>query len=92
MFEFALVSLAAFRLAYLVAEEDGPGRMFLNFRRWAHKNLYPYFDAECAYCTGIWIALPFAFILDTTWFVIVYWLAIAAMVSLLVSTIHKIQE
>lgn len=90
--EFILVSLAVFRLAYMVSQEQGPNYIFDKFRKWSTNHLYPWFDADCPHCTAVWIALPLAFVLDTTWFVIVYWLAIAAVASLLVSLINWIQD
>lgn len=57
-----LAALAVFRLAELVALDDGPGRVFARLRAWA--GCHPV-DAvretlgalvQCPYCVGVWAA------------------------------------
>lgn len=92
MFEFILVSLGVFRLAYLIVEEDGPGDIFGTLRNWSFAHLSPWFDAECPHCVAVWLSLPAAFILTQGWFVLVYWLAIAAVASFLISLFITIRD
>jgi hypothetical protein len=56
---FAAASLATWRIAHLLAYEDGPGDVFLRLRGWlGHGILGKLMD--CFYCLSIWIALPLA--------------------------------
>jgi hypothetical protein len=56
---FALGALATWRLAHLVAEEDGPADVVVRLRRRAGDgDLGAAMD--CLYCLSIWIALPLA--------------------------------
>lgn len=61
-----LAALATYRLAQLVAIDDGPGDVFLRLRVWAGS--YEYGQDErpksnlgrllaCPYCVGVWAAL-----------------------------------
>lgn len=58
-----LAALAVYRLAELVAIDDGPGRLFARLRAWAgahparavRENLGAL--VHCPYCVGVWAAL-----------------------------------
>lgn len=52
-----LLSLATWRLAYMLVHEDGPGEIFDRLRRIA--NRIPVIDDlfACIYCMSVWIAL-----------------------------------
>jgi hypothetical protein len=57
---FGLAALATWRLAHLVAEEDGPGNSIARLRAraragWAGELM------DCFYCLSLWVAVPFAF-------------------------------
>ncbi len=61
-FRFILAVLACFRLAELVAIDDGPGDAFLRFRLWCarhSKNLSEFM--KCPYCLSLWFAIPMIF-------------------------------
>lgn len=60
------VALFAYRIAFLVTKEEGPGQVFMHLRLWAgvydlgadarpKTNLGRLFD--CQFCTGLWGAL-----------------------------------
>lgn len=81
----ALSVLACYRLAQLVAFDEGPFGIFHRFRVFARA--YDY-DKQgqpqdalgrlvtCPYCLGMWIALPLAIYVDLSlWWL--WWLAIA---------------
>lgn len=51
--EFLLVTLATWRLAYLLAREDAPFRLMAKVRaRWPLGGLL-----TCLYCTSVWAAI-----------------------------------
>jgi hypothetical protein len=57
---FGLAVLATWRIAHLVAEEDGPWNSVANLRaRAGASQLGELMD--CFYCLSLWAALPFAF-------------------------------
>jgi hypothetical protein len=54
---FGLAALATWRLAHLVAEEDGPGNSIARLRAragtaWAGELM------DCFYCLSLWVAAP----------------------------------
>ena len=56
-FDFAIYSLAAFRLAYMISEESGPMFVFLRLRRLPKNRSSLKEGLNCPYCVGMWIAL-----------------------------------
>ena len=84
---FILACFACFRLAELIAVDDGPGNVFLTIR--AKLGGYDLGDDGqpetslgrgiiCPYCVGIWLAALFALVLfPIEWMTAIYWLAIA---------------
>lgn len=90
---FFLLVLACYRLSQLVAIDEGPGSVFLDFR--ARLGAYDRrADGEaktslgrgiaCPHCVGIWVALPLAAIgsgINSSIFI--WWLAIAGGQSIL---------
>ena len=57
---FGLAALATWRVAHLVAEEDGPADAIVRLREragagWAGELM------DCFYCLSLWTAAPFAF-------------------------------
>ena len=61
-----LAALACYRLAQLVAIDDGPGDVFRRFRAWAgsleNDRARSYLGGlvHCVYCVGLWFALVLA--------------------------------
>lgn len=92
--QFALLSLLVYRLARLIAIDDGPFDLFLKFRDTL--GAYDYGEngepktslgrgIVCPYCVGVWLAL-FVAIAAYPWpEALVYWLALAGAQSLLQS-------
>jgi hypothetical protein len=82
---FVFAALAAWRVSFLLVREDGPGRVLAEWRERRTGVLRELLG--CVKCTGMWVALPFA------WFVggglmqfVVTWLAIAGVVALIDET------
>ena len=87
MTEFILACFAVFRLAELIAVDDGPGDVLLTMR--AKLGAYDLDDDGrpatsigrgiiCPWCIGIWLALPAAFFVAPWGYdVFLWWLAIA---------------
>lgn len=92
MMLFVLLSLLVYRLARLIAIDDGPLDVFLKFR--AALGAYDYGPnglaktsrgrgITCPYCVGVWLAL-FVAIAAYPWpEMLVYWLALAGAQSFL---------
>lgn len=56
---FAVAVLGVYRLAHLIAAEDGPFDVIARLRRAAgHGQLGKLLD--CPYCLSLWVALPFS--------------------------------
>ncbi len=69
--------LATWRLAHLLAREDGPFDVVVYLRASAGNNLLGR-AMDCVYCLSLWLAIPFAFLLADRlpqW--IAAWLAIS---------------
>jgi hypothetical protein len=80
---FILCSLAAWRLTHLIVAEDGPWDIIVRIRAWFGNSVVGK-AMDCFYCTSVWMAIPFAFvvgqgIIDR----LVAWLAISGAASLL---------
>ena len=84
--KFALVILATYRAAQLIAVDDGPFEVFQRLRVWAgvraHKNAAWKTFADlvyCPYCVGVWLAALLSMYLRPRNFIewLVYWLATA---------------
>jgi len=58
MFTFTVAVLATWRVAHLVAREDGPGGILVWFRRRAPVGIAAM--VECVYCLSVWLAAPAA--------------------------------
>ena len=52
-FEFFLLSLAVWRITYLVTDDLGPFDVFLRLRRLSS-------FLSCPYCISVWVSLAFA--------------------------------
>lgn len=80
---FVLASLAIYRVARMVAEEDGPAFVFKRLRD-AHTNDKRSFDTglRCVYCISFWAALVASLWLVAfggwnAWLFPVYWFGLA---------------
>jgi hypothetical protein len=75
---FAAAILATWRLAHLLAHEDGPAGLFLRLRYRAGRLL------GCFNCISIWVAAPLAlFITRGLWELPITWLALSGAACLL---------
>jgi hypothetical protein len=63
---FTLSALAVYRLAFLVAREDGPWRMVRRLRV-ALKDSAGGGLLGCLNCLSVWIALPLALFVGSSW-------------------------
>ncbi len=80
---FILCTLAVWRVAHLLACEDGPFDVVVRLRKFAGQSFFGTL-LDCFYCLSLWIAVPFAFILSADWTAgIVTWLALSGAASLL---------
>jgi Protein of unknown function (DUF1360) len=88
-FRLVIAILATWRVAHLVAREDGPFDIIVKLRvRAGNAPLGQLMD--CPYCLSIWVALPFAFMIANTviaW--IAAWLAISGGASLLEHALER---
>lgn len=76
-FRLVIAVLATWRVAHLIAHEDGPFDMIVRIRVAAGASFFGRL-MDCPYCLSIWIATPFAFMLASTvgaW--VAAWLAIS---------------
>jgi hypothetical protein len=75
---FLIAILATWRLAHLLAYEDGPAEIVLRLRRRAGKLM------ECLNCISIWVAAPLAlFVTRELWCLPLTWLALSGAACLL---------
>jgi hypothetical protein len=82
MFRFLLAALATWRLAFLLAREDGPGRIFALLRNRLDAGVLSQL-LGCVKCVGMWVSIPFAFFVKGDWLeLIVIWLALAGVTAL----------
>ena len=58
MFRFAVAVLATWRVAHLLAREDGPGDVLVSLRRRVPGGFGRMLD--CVYCLSLWISAPIA--------------------------------
>lgn len=76
-FLFVIAVFAAWRLAHLVAHEDGPFDAVVALRRFAGSGVFGRL-MDCPYCLSLWTAAPFAwYIADALAFGVMLWLAIS---------------
>jgi len=59
----AISALAIWRLTHLLQAEDGPFRMFARSRTWLRRMSISGIT-DCFYCLSLWVAAPFAAILE----------------------------
>jgi hypothetical protein len=61
-FRLIIAILATWRVAHLIAREDGPFDIVVRLRARAGDGVIGQL-MDCPYCLSIWIAIPFAFML-----------------------------
>jgi uncharacterized protein DUF1360 len=90
VFEFVLAALAVWRVTHLFAAEDGP----LNSIAWLRKTAGAGFWGQlldCFYCLSLWIAIPFALWLSSSWRQrVLFWLALSATAILINRVVDRI--
>ena len=64
--KFTLAALVVYRLAFLIAREDGPWGVFRRLRT-AVKGSMAGGLFSCLNCLSVWIALPLAAFVGTNW-------------------------
>ena len=64
-FRLVVAVLATWRLSHLIAHEDGPFDAILALRQRAGSGVLGRL-MDCPYCSSMWIALPFAFLVART--------------------------
>lgn len=88
-FHFVVAILATWRLARLLAREDGPFNLIVKLRARAGSGFAGQL-MDCPYCLSLWIAAPFASTLADsalTW--IAAWLAISGGASFLENLLER---
>jgi hypothetical protein len=71
---FTLSALAVYRVSFLVAREDGPWDVFRRFRSTAKGTAVGRL-VTCVNCLSVWIALPLAWFVGSSWVerVVAWW-------------------
>ena len=83
VYRVVLAALATWRLAFLLAREDGPGRSLARLRRGLGRGLLGQLFG-CVKCVGLWVAVPFAcFVGGEGVELAVVWLALAGVTALI---------
>ena len=89
IFYFVLSILAVWRITHLLSKEDGPFNIIFLIRKKAGAGFFGSL-LDCFYCLSVWIALPFAIWLGTTWCEkILMWLALSGAACLLEQSTTK---
>ena len=72
--KFTLSALAVYRVAFLIAREDGPWGVFRRLRI-AVKDSVAGSLFSCLNCLSVWIALPMAAFVGSTWIegIVAWW-------------------
>jgi len=79
---FVLCALAVWRIAHLVAYEDGPFDIVFRVRRKVGQNVVGSL-LDCFLCLSLWVAAPFVALVSTTWSGrLVVWLALSGAASI----------
>ena len=83
MLRLIVAVLAVWRVTHLLAEEDGPGDVFVRLRRLlGHSFLGGLLD--CFYCLSLWVAAPLGWRLGHGWLErVLIWLALSGAAILL---------
>ena len=88
-FQFVVAVLATWRLARLIAREDGPFDLVVKLRAQAGDGFAGQL-MDCPYCLSLWIAMPFALMLaDSAAAWVAAWLAISGGASFLENLLER---
>jgi hypothetical protein len=80
---FFLCTLAVWRVAHLLALEDGPFDLVFKLRRAVGQGFFGSL-LDCFLCLSLWVAAPFALLVSTDWMGrAVSWLALSGSASVL---------
>jgi len=87
-FSFAMATLAAYRISYLIAREEGPfgvlawlrGKIDPDQKTWVGRGV------NCTLCISFWLALPAALIAGGGW---LEWLGVAGAILFLHGMVIK---
>jgi len=91
---YLLLALAAWRVSYMLIEQEGPLRIFDRIRQYGDLAQdfiikdHRIFNFYCIECLSVWVALPFALFINTDLHWFVTWLIIAAG-AILINDIHE---
>lgn len=89
--QFAAAILGTWRVAHLVAREDGPFDVVVRVRSRAGDGEVGAL-MDCPHCLGVWIALPFAWWLSDTWGGFgVAWLGVSGGASFLQRLVDRVE-
>lgn len=83
---FVLATLATYRVAHMIAREDGPFDIFVLMRDKVGQDKWYGRGLACVLCLSFWIALPAALIAGLPWFI--GWLSVAGAVMVLFMVIE----
>lgn len=81
IFYFLLAILATYRIAHMVAREDGPFDAFMLLRELVGQEKWLGRGLHCVLCISFWLSLPAAILIKLPWFI--GWLGIAGGVMVL---------
>lgn len=96
-----LIALAVYRVAHMVALEDGPGDVAARLRGWArqrfNRELSPGVESEhwitrglhCPLCVSFWLTLPAGLLAPNPWAWPLWWLACAGLVLVLHKAVDR---
>jgi len=74
--QLLIAALFVYRLARMLAEEEGPFALFNWVRGLAPAQSWVQRGLECVMCLSVWVALPVAYWLGGDW--VLTWLALSA--------------
>lgn len=82
--EWLLLSAAVYRVARLLAYEDGPGDVVVRVRERLPDGSFAAILLDCPYCASVWLAAVGALLLaGPTWGALLLWLASAGGAAIL---------
>ena len=83
IWRFILATLAVWRIAHLLAEEDGPWDLVVRLRSALGATFLGRL-MDCFYCLSLWISLPLAIWLSQGWIgLLLHWQALSGAACLL---------
>lgn len=89
MVDFVICTLAVWRVTHLLSQEDGPFDIVIRFRKLFGHGFFGNL-LDCFYCLSIWIAVPFAMLLQDDWKQrVIAWLALSGAACILFKLTEK---